>query len=266
VPIFCLSAAATKRATVKGHGAHRLAVPSILGFVLLAIGFLMSCSSSATTPPQTIAATDGTPQGAPVGTTFAAPLQATVTAGLGVSLVPVTFTVQPSTAGAGATFANGTATETDMTSSSGVVYSSALTANTTLGSYTVVATTPGTATMATFDLTNNGAAPATITATSGVGQTARVSTALASPLVATVLDSDSNPVVGVTVTFTAPSSGASGTFASNSSTKEMDTTDSSGVATSSVFTANAVAGSFAVTANSTPVSAIPASFTLTNDQ
>jgi hypothetical protein len=117
---------------------------SILGLVLLAISFLISCgSSSSTTPPQTIAATGpGTTQATESGTPFASPLQATVT-----------FTVQP-VDGASATYANGAATETDATSSSGVVFSSTLTANITASSYTVVATTPATTT-ATYNLTNN---------------------------------------------------------------------------------------------------------------
>ena len=65
---------------------------------------------------------------------------------------------------------------------------------------------------------------------------------------------------GVTVTFTAPSSGASGTFAGGANTA---TTNSSGVATSAVFTANSTAGSYTVSASVGGVST-PASFALTN--
>jgi hypothetical protein len=113
---------------------NRKVCASMLGLVFLATGFLMSCSStSVSPPPQNIVASDGTPQGATIGTPFGAPLQATVTAGgSGVGLAAVTFTVVPSSAGAGATFSNGTGTETDMTSSSGVVFSSTLTAGTIL--------------------------------------------------------------------------------------------------------------------------------------
>jgi len=100
-----------------------------------------------------------------------------------------------------------------------------------------------------------------IAATSGGGQSATVSTAFANPLVATVT-SNGSAASGVTVTFTAPSSGASGTFANGKAT-ETDTTNSSGVATSSAFTANATAGSYTVTASATGATS-SASFGLTN--
>ena len=52
-------------------------------------------------------------------------------------------------------------------------------------------------------------------------------------------DSHGNPVLiaGTSVTFTAPASGASGTFA-NATNITTTTTNSSGVATATVFTAN----------------------------
>ena len=100
-----------------------------------------------------------------------------------------------------------------------------------------------------------------ISATSGSGQTAAVSTAFGAPLVATVT-TGGNPTSGVSVTFTAPGSGASGTF-SNGTATETDTTDSNGVATSTTFKANATAGSYSVTAAASGASS-PASFSLTN--
>jgi len=101
-----------------------------------------------------------------------------------------------------------------------------------------------------------------IAATSGGGQNTTVGTAFASSLVATVTKGGS-PVSGVAVTFTAPASGASGIFASNSTATETDMTDASGVATSSAFTANTTAGAVAVTAAATGAST-PVSFSLTN--
>ena len=98
-----------------------------------------------------------------------------------------------------------------------------------------------------------------ISATSGTPQTATVSTVFAAPLVATVT-TGGNPTQGVTVTFTAPSSGASGTFAGGTNTA---TTDANGVATSAIFTANSTAGAYTVTALA-PGAASPASFNLTN--
>jgi hypothetical protein len=76
----------------------------------------------------------------------------------------------------------------------------------------------------------------------------------------TVTNSDGTALSGVSVTFTAPSSGASGTFSNNTAT-ETDTTNSSGVAMSSTFTANDTAGPYAVTATA---GSATGSFNLTN--
>src|ERR1700690_2034560 len=69
----------------------------------------------------------------------------------------------------------------------------------------------------------------TIAATNGSGQSTVVSTGFTNPLVATV-STGGVPNGGVAVTFTAPASGASGTFASGSTTATV-TTDPNGVAT-----------------------------------
>lgn len=101
--------------------------------------------------------------------------------------------------------------------------------------------------------------PSSVTATSGTPQTAPLSTAFASPFVATVKDAGNHPVPNVVVTFNAPANGASGTFAGGVNTA---TTNAGGVATSVVFTANAIAGAYTVTATSG--SATLANFALTN--
>src|ERR1035437_4574413 len=238
---------------------NRRAYASILAVVSLALSFLTSCSSSskATPPVVLIAATSGTPQSAKVGTAFAAPLVATVTTGGSpTSGVTVTFTA-PAT-GAGGTFAGGVNTAT--TNGSGVATSVVFTANGTAGAYTVTASATGTSTPASFSLTNTAGAAASIAATSGTPQSATVGTAFALPLVATVLDSGSNPVSGVVVTFTAPATGASGTFAGGVNTA---TTNASGVATSAVFTANGNLGAYTVAATVAGGST-PANFSLTN--
>jgi hypothetical protein len=161
--------------------------------------------------PASIAATGGTPQSAVVQTAFAKPLQATVTNGSGqpVSGVVVTFTVPAS--GASGSFAGGANTAT--TNSSGVATSAKFTANTIAGAYTVTASVSGVSTPASFALTNKAGKAESIKASGGTPQTATIKTAFASPLQATVTDSFGNPVSGATVTFTAPTSGASGTFA-----------------------------------------------------
>ena len=64
----------------------------------------------------------------------------------------------------------------------------------------------------------------------------------------TARDSASQPVSGITVTFTAPSSGASGTFPGGVTSTNV-VTNASGVATAPQFKANTIAGSYNVTAS-----------------
>jgi type II secretory pathway pseudopilin PulG len=92
----------------------------------------------------------------------------------------------------------------------------------------------------------------------GYGQSATHGAAFASPLSAVVTDGAGNAVAGVLVTFTAPTTGSSGTFlaAANGGTclatggiavtSCTATTNADGVANSLTFTANAVTGSYAV--------------------
>ncbi len=103
--------------------------------------------------------------------------------------------------------------------------------------------------------------PATVTATAGTPQSTTGNTAFATNLQATVKDASNNPLSGVTVTFTAPGSGASGTFAGGVNTA---VTNASGIATAAVFTANRTAGSYNVSASVSGVGT-PATFSLTNN-
>jgi hypothetical protein len=90
---------------------------------------------------------------------------------------------------------------------------------------------------------NGGAgAPASDAATAGSAQSAAGTSAFAMSLQVTVKDASGNLVPNVTVMFTAPSSSASGTFANGTATTTA-TTNSSGVAVASTFTANITAGS-----------------------
>jgi hypothetical protein len=173
----------------------------------------------------------------------------------------VTFTAPD--IGASGTFANATATETATTNASGVATSTTFTANGTSGAYAVTASVAGVSIPANFNLTNAGGSPVTIVATGGTPQVATVNTAFTALLVATVLDASSNPVGGVAVTFTAPATGASGTFA-NATTTETDLTNAAGMAASTTFVANGnTGGPYTVTATIAGVST-PANFSLTN--
>jgi hypothetical protein len=105
-------------------------------------------------------------------------------------------------------------------------------------------------------------APSSIAATSGTPQSAQINTDFAAPLTATLTNSGGSPLAGVPVTFAAPTSGASGTFAGGATTATA-TTNASGVATSPTFTANGTGGSYAATASASGVGS-PATFSLTN--
>jgi len=118
-----------------------------------------------------------------------------------------------------------------------------------------------TATSSSASITLTYGPASAVTVVSGSGQSATVNAAFSSQLVAIVKDAQGNAVPGVTVTFTAPSSGASGTFA-NSTTTTTATSASNGQATSTTFTANTVAGSYTVSAGATGASS--ASFSETN--
>jgi hypothetical protein len=245
-------------------------IPSLVISILIfsTVAFLTSCSSSSSkpTPVVSIAATAGTGQSAQVGAAFTNVLTATVTTnGSPTSGVSVTFTAPAS--GASGTFATTTpgATDTETTNASGVATSQVFTANTTAGAYTVTATATGATGNATFSLSNTPGTAAALAATSGGGQSAAISTAFTNPLVATVTDSDGNPVQGQTVTFTAPGTGVSGLFADagTPAATDTETTDANGNATSTVFTANAtVGGPYNITATSGALT--PVNFALTN--
>ena len=98
-----------------------------------------------------------------------------------------------------------------------------------------------------FELSPNQPTQLTITATSGSGQSTPVSTAYPNPLVVTVTDQSGGQVPNVTVTFTAPASGPSGTF-SNGTTTITGVTNASGQV-EEAFTANGQPGSYTVTAS-----------------
>jgi len=112
----------------------------------------------------------------------------------------------------------------------------------------------------TLTIASGGAVPSSITASKGTPQSATVNKSFAIPLVAMVADGSGKPLGGVAVTFSAPGTGATGSFGAG--TSATVTTDSNGAATTS-FTANGTAGSYTVAA-SVPGPAAPALFLLTN--
>jgi protocatechuate 3,4-dioxygenase beta subunit len=106
--------------------------------------------------------------------------------------------------------------------------------------------------------------PNTLALTAGTPQTAALEQAFATGLQVALMNSDGCPVTaaaGVPVTFSAPSSGASGLFSGGGSNTVTVGSDASGTAAAPTFTANDAAGSYAVTAISQYGSV---SFSLTN--
>ena len=82
------------------------------------------------------------------------------------------------------------------------------------------------------------------------------------PLQVAALDDIGSPVEGVAIDFTAPGSGASGTFADTSTNITSAVSNAGGVAIASSFTANDQAGSYMVSAST--AAAAPVSFHLEN--
>jgi subtilisin-like proprotein convertase family protein len=213
-----------------------------------------------TTP--SISPNAGTPQSATVNATFTTALQAKVADASGVSGVTVTFTA-PSTGASGTFTTTGTNVATAVTDGSGVATAPAFMANGTAGGpYTVTATATGVAGSASFSLTNAAGPPALIQPVAGTPQSAAVSSPFGTQLQAKVTDASSNPLNGIVVTFTAPSTGASGTFAGTGTNTATAPTNASGVATAPVFTGNGTAGSYTVTGSATGAGST--NFALTN--
>ncbi len=206
-----------------------------------------------------ITATAGTPQSAVVGTPFATALETKVKDQYGNPVSGVSVTFAAPVAGPDGSF-GGSATTAAITNSLGVATAPAFTANTLVGTYTVTATVSGVSSGASFSLTDTAGPAASVTAAAGTPQSTVVGTAFASALQATVEDQYGNPVSGVSVTFTGPTTGPGGSF--GGSIAITATTNALGVATAPAFTAKTLAGSYTVNATVPNVSA-GASFNLT---
>ncbi|HET8940698.1 MAG TPA: Ig-like domain-containing protein, partial [Rudaea sp.] len=214
----------------------------------------ISLSSSAINPvAAAVGSSRGTPQGATVGTAFAAPFQVTVLDDAGDPVPNVTVTFSAPTSGPSATLAATTAT----TDANGQAHVTGV-ANSIAGNYTITATVDGVATPAVFELNNIAGSAATVGSAGGTPQDATVTKAFATSLGVTVLDASNNPVSGITVIFTAPDSGASASFPNGATAN----TDGSGHAQVDAV-ANTVAGNYVVTA-SVHGAGTTASFALTN--
>jgi hypothetical protein len=238
-------------------------------------GLCDSAGTCAPLPPATIAVSDGSNQSAVVGAAFTGPLSVLVTDTNDDPVAGVTVTFAAAASGASADLSSPTA----VTGEDGVASVTA-TANTTAGPHNVTATVEGVISRlfgrvegfelhvsqpqkmggflmpATFALTNLPGSVATVSATSGSGQTQTIEMAFADPLVVTVLDAHQNPIANATVAFNAPTTGATAVISGGT------LTDASGKLQVSA-TAGQVAGTYQVVASVSGV-AQTATFTLTN--
>ena len=105
--------------------------------------------------------------------------------------------------------------------------------------------------------------PANLTAGVGASQSTELGTDFPVPLAVTVTDTDGNALVGATVTFAAPRTGASGVFAGAGASVAV-VTNADGVATAPDFSANDHTGGYIVMASVAGL-ATPATFALVNE-
>jgi hypothetical protein len=208
--------------------------------------------------PATISVVSGSGQTATVGgAAFAKPIQVKVVDANKNPVSGITVVFAVAATGPGGTFAGSVAVVTD---ASGVATAPALTPNTVAGAFTVVASVAGVATPASFTLTNTPGAAAAINVVAGAPQSATLTRAF-QPLKVQVVDSFGNGISGVKVMFTAPSTGAGGTFTGKTTVTVLS--GAKGMATAPAFRANNRAGTYTVTATATGVGT-PASFSLAN--
>jgi hypothetical protein len=128
------------------------------GLISVSVSGLTGYSSTAfivnENVPTEIAVANGSPQSAKINTAFALPLQAIVKDALGQPLSGVIVNFTAPTNGASGKFANGTTTESQVTNNLGIATSTIFTANSTAGSFIVLAKTDGVEKAAEFKLTN----------------------------------------------------------------------------------------------------------------
>ncbi len=208
--------------------------------------------------PSSILAIAGTPQATLVNTLFPTRFKVSVRdrCGNGIPRIPVTWVVPVS--GASGRFEGGIPNPT--TDTNGVIEAPSFRANSVAGSYFVNALVAGVSTPAAFSLANLASHPAIVSAAAGTPQSTRIRTRFPVRFQVGVRDSFNNPVPNVTVKWTPPPSGASGTFEG-----DVDTaiTGTNGIATAAPFWANDSIGFYVVHANVRGMG-LSAPFTLQN--
>lgn len=208
-------------------------------------------SASAASPNDYLCVVGSAAQTTTVSTPFGNPLAVEISTTSCNSPTPDTSTASVSFALVGTPSASATFDTGAITTTTGFASVSA-TASDVAGSYDVIATSPATAgspsPSVTFSLTNTSLQSDTVTPDVSSYQSTDVGAAFALPLAVTVDDGSGNPVPSLPVTFFAPASGASGTFAGGSTDAVVDT-NADGVAVSPAFYANDTSGGYVVEAS-----------------
>jgi adhesin/invasin len=269
-------------------GSYTVTASSPYGSVSFAL------TNTATGVPASIVERSPASESAVVTTRYAQALEVEVLDADGSPVVgaSVSFTLDSSdqsecatTSTASATFVGGGAQAFATTDASGTATSPGFSANSANGAFTATAaissaggSANGTAAAATgnaspvsFGLDNLAGAPASLSPGVAARESALAGARFAIPLALTVTDAEHNPVAGASVTFTAPSRGASGRFAVNSGRHRLARrrrvtvkTDACGVAVAPPFRANDHSGGYIVKA--TVDAAKPAAFALVNQR
>lgn len=211
-------------------------------------------------------------QTATVKTRFPRPLAVKVVDSTGRPLQGLTVTFSLGAAGAGgastgagATFAGGATQATATTNATGVARSPRFDAEATAGSFSATASVTGSAHVFAFSLRSRAGAPFTVAAGAAGTQSTLVGTPFAVPLAVTVEDKDANPVAGVPVRFSAPSSGPTGSFVTRHHHVRtvVVRTNAAGVAVAPALVAGRAPGGYAVRASVPGAGA--AAFALVNE-
>lgn len=212
-------------------------------------------------PPASVFAIAGTPQSAAAGAAFPVALQAKVTdSGTNpVAGVAVTFALPAS--GPTGTFPGGVSSVVATTDGAGVATSPIVSAGAAAGAFDATATVSGVGS-ATFALTVTTAADVRLVALEGGLQYAVIGQPYAQRIRVKAVTGIGTPIAGHAITVSFPASGASASFAGQSSVVMV--TGADGIATSPEFLANGIVGTFdAMTDDATATSTDPA-FRLTN--
>ncbi|MFN8521484.1 MAG: hypothetical protein U0821_00065 [Chloroflexota bacterium] len=212
-------------------------------------------TGTANVVPTNLSAAGGSGQQAQVGVAFEQPLKVLVKNSQGTALRGINVTFSMPMSGPSGMFAPqggapGGKSVTSVTGNDGIAVSPPFSPSGQIGQFVVTATVGTLST--TFNLTSvQNTTPASIAIISGNNQVAQAGTLYATPLKAVVYNTLNIPIPDAQVTFTAPGSGSTLTFAGGASTTAVRT-DSNGIASSPAMTASSGIGGFSVTASVSP--------------